>query len=186
FFRVLRFTQTLERALALALGVSLEVSATDAVIIPGEKLQIRATFNNGSSQPLPVAFHAPEQLSFAGAKVTLATTDPTQVIAGGALTHEFTYDSKDAPLSLPREAHLFDEEYYPLGTTLPGAQPAEPFGHRVVVTAEVALGQVTVVLAALARFDVAPTVEVATAPFALIKDWETPRDIELPVRLRNR
>ena len=49
-----------------------------------------------------------------------------QVAAGGALTHEFAYDTKGAPLSLPREAHLFDEEYYPLGTTLPGALPGEP------------------------------------------------------------
>lgn len=186
FFRILRFTQTLERALALALGVSLDVSATDAVVIPGEKLTIRATFNNGSSQPLAIAFHAPEQLGFAGANVTLATTEPTQVVAGGALTHEFTYDTKGAPLSLSREAHLFDEEYYPLGTTLPGALPGEPFGHRLLVTAEVAVGQVTIPIAALARFDVAPLVEIATVPFALIKDWETPREVELPVRLRNR
>ncbi|HKQ06490.1 MAG TPA: PIG-L family deacetylase [Blastocatellia bacterium] len=186
FFRVLRFTQTLERALALALGVSLDVSATDAVVVPGEKLTIHATFNNGSSQPLAIAFHAPEQLGFAGANVTLATTEPTQVVAGGALTHEFTYDTKGAPLSLPREAHLFDEEYYPLGTTLPGALPGEPFGHRLLVTAEVAVAQVTIPIAALARFDVAPLVEIATVPFALIKDWETPREVELPVRLRNR
>jgi len=56
----------------------------------------------------------------------------------------------------------------------------------VVMTAEVALGQVTIRLAALARFDVAPAVEVATVPFALIKDWETPREVEMPLRLRNR
>ncbi|HJQ23827.1 MAG TPA: PIG-L family deacetylase [Blastocatellia bacterium] len=186
FFRVIRYTQTLERALALALGLSLEVSVTDAVITAGQKLAVRATLVNGSNQALAVVFHAPEQLSFATANVAAKTTEPAQVAPSGSLTHEFVYDSKDAPLSLPREPHLFDEEYYPLGTTLPGAQPAEPFGHRVLMTAEVAFGQVIVGLAALARFDVAPTVEVATVPFALIKDWETPRDIELPVRLRNR
>ncbi|MEN3335211.1 MAG: hypothetical protein V7641_4576, partial [Blastocatellia bacterium] len=66
------------------------------------------------------------------------------------------------------------------------AQPLEPFGHRLLITAEVALGQVTIPLAALARFNVAPAVEISTVPFALIKDWDTPRDIDLPVRVRNR
>lgn len=186
FFRVIRYTQTLERALALALGLSLDVSVTDAVIVPGQKLAVRATLGNGSEQSLAVVFHAPEQLAFANANVTFATTEPAQVAPGGVMFREFSYDTKAAPLTLPRDAHLFDEEYYPLGSTLPDAQPLEPFGHRLLITAEVALGQVTIPLVALARFNVAPAVEISTIPFALIKDWDTPRDIELPVRLRNR
>jgi LmbE family N-acetylglucosaminyl deacetylase len=186
FFRVIRYTQTLERGLALALGLSLDVSLGDAVIVPGEKLNVRATLGNGSGQLLAVVFHAPEQLVFGNAAAIFTTSEPAQVAPNGVLVREFAYDTKDAPLTLPHDAHLFDEEYYPLGSTLPDAQPVEPFGHRLLITIEVALGQVTIPLAALARYDVAPAVEISTIPFALIKDWQTPRDIELPVRLRNR
>ncbi|MEN3333596.1 MAG: hypothetical protein V7641_2961, partial [Blastocatellia bacterium] len=162
FFRVIRYTQTLERALALALGLSFEVSVTDAVIVPGQKLAVRATLGNGSPQLLAAVFHAPEQLGFANADVTFTTSEPAQVASGGVIVREFSYDTKAAPLTLPRDAHLFDEEYYPLGSTLPDAQPLEPFGHRLLITAEVALGQVTIPLAALARFNVAPAVEIST------------------------
>jgi LmbE family N-acetylglucosaminyl deacetylase len=186
FFRVIRYTQTLERALALALGISLDVSVGDTVIVPGEKLTVRAALGNSSGQSLAVIFHAPEQLRFGNSDINFTTGEPAQVAPNGVLVREFSYDTKDAPLSLPLDAHLFDEEYYPLGSTLPGAQPGAPFGHRLLITAEVTLGQVAVPLAALARFDVAPTVEISAAPFVLIKDWQTSREIDLPVQLRNR
>jgi len=186
FFRVIRYTQTLERALALSLGISLDVSLGDAVIVPGEKLVVRATLGNGSGQSLVVAFHEPEQLSFGNSDIKFTTSEPAQIAPGSVMVREFSFDTKAAPLSLPLDAHLTDDEYYPLGSTLPNAQPAEPFGHRLLITAEVTLGQVSVPLAALARFNVAPAVEISTVPFALIKDWQTPREIELPVRLRNR
>ncbi|HKP13703.1 MAG TPA: hypothetical protein VJZ91_16400, partial [Blastocatellia bacterium] len=186
FHRVIRYTQTLERALALALGLSLDLTVSDPVIVQGQALAARATLNNGSGQALPVIFHAPERLPVGNAGANLTTTEPAPVAPGGAIAREFAYETKDAPLSLPRDAHLFDEEFYPIGSTLPGAQPREPFGLHLLVTAEVAIGQVTIPIAALARFNVAPSVEVMAAPFALVKNWETPRDIGLVVRLRNR
>jgi LmbE family N-acetylglucosaminyl deacetylase len=186
FFRVIRYTQTLERALALALGVSLDISVGDAIVVPGEKLAVRAALGNHSGQSLAVVFRAPEQLSFGASAIKFTTGEPAQVAPDGVIVREFSYDTKDAPLSLPLDAHLFDDEYYPLGSTLPDAQPGEPFGHRLLVTAEVTLGQVAVPLAALARFQVAPPVEISALPFVLIKDWQTPREVELPVRLRNR
>ena len=184
FFRVIRYTQILERALALALGLSLEVNAADDIVVPGQQLTVRASLRNGSTQAVAIVFHAPEQLDSGPAHFT--SSEPAPVVANSIATREFAYDTKSAPLSLPHDAHLLDEEYYPLGSTLPNAQPAEPFGHRLLITAEVALGQVTIPLAALARYDVAAAVEVSTVPFALIRNWETPRDIELPVRVRNR
>src|SRR5205085_9307572 len=56
FFRVIRYTQALERALALSLRLSLDVRVADAVITPGEKLAVRATLGNGSGQALAAAF----------------------------------------------------------------------------------------------------------------------------------
>jgi LmbE family N-acetylglucosaminyl deacetylase len=185
-FRVIRYTQTLERALALALGLSIDVGVNDPIIVQGEKLTVRATLHNGGVQALPVVFHAPTQLPFNNTNVPLTNTEPVQVALNGSITQEFSYETKDAPLTLPTDARLFDEEFYPFGSTMPGAQPREAFGHRLLVTAEVAVGQVTIPLAALARFNVASPVEITTVPFALVKDWETPRDISLAVRLRNR
>lgn len=186
FHRVIRYTQTLERALALALGLSLDLTISDPVIVQGQSLAARATLNNGSGQALPVVFHSPERLAFGSTAANITTTEPTQITPGGTIVREMTYETKDAPLTLPRDSRLFNEEFYPIGSTLPGAQPREPFGHSLLVTAEVAVGQVTIPVAALMRFNVAPPVEVTTAPFALIRNWETPRDIELVVRLRNR
>jgi LmbE family N-acetylglucosaminyl deacetylase len=186
FFRVIRYTQTLERALALALGVSLDVAVNDAVIVQGEKLTARATLRNGGLQALPVIFHMPAQLVFGNANATLTTTEPVQVGLNGSITRDFTFETKAAPISLPHDAHLFDEEAYAFGSTLPGAQPHEAFGHRLLVAAEVGVGQVTIPLAALARFDVASPVEIDAPPFALIKNFETPRDIALTIHLRNR
>jgi hypothetical protein len=113
--------------------------------------------------------------------------ETTGVATEAAVSQEFEYEiPKDAATTLPTTAHLYDQEFYAVGSSLPGAQPAEMFGHSFVVSAEVGLGQVSLRLNALARFDVAPSVEVSTIPFALIKDWTTPRDIDFPVRVRNR
>src|SRR6201999_3204546 len=107
---------------------------------------LRATLHNGGEQAHAAIFHAPEQLVFNNATGAFSASEPSQVPAGGTLTHEFTYDTKAAPLTLPRIEHLPDEEFYPIGSTLPGAQPLEPFGHRLLITAEVGLDQVTIPL----------------------------------------
>lgn len=187
FIRVVRFTAALERAIVLALGLNLEVSLSDRVVVPGQKLTVRAFLRNGSARGFPVAFSAPETLPIPAQTSGYQETEATGVATNGMATHEFAYEiAKDASVTLPLPAHLYGHEYYEVGSSLPGAQPAEPFGSDVVVSAEVGLGQVSVHLAALGRFYVAPAVEISTVPFALVKDWLTPRDIELPVRVRNR
>jgi len=187
FVRVVRFTAAVERALVLALGLNLDVSLSDQVVVRGQKLNVRASLSNGSRRGLPVAFSAPERLPVPDSNTTYTEPEATGVATGSVVSQHFEYDiAKDASLTLPQAAHLYDQEFYAVGSSLPGAQPAEAFGDRVVVSAEVGLGQVSVRLSALARFDVAPAVELSTIPFALVKDWSTPRDIEFPVRVRNR
>src|SRR5262249_739856 len=118
-----------------------------------------------------------------------ATDKHTEVMPlqfGGQLAQAIEYDTKDALPSLPHVDHLYDEDYYALGSTLPGTQPSAPFGNPLIVSARIRLGQISFTLSAVARFDVAQAVELATIPFALIKDWETPREVEFPVRVRNR
>ncbi|HXU37710.1 MAG TPA: PIG-L family deacetylase [Blastocatellia bacterium] len=187
FVRVVRFTSAVERALVLALGLNLDVSLSDQVVVPGQKLNVRASLSNGSKRGLPVAFSAPERLPAPENNPTYKEPETTGVATGAVISQDFEYEiAKDAAQTLPQAAHLYDQEFYAIGSSLPGAQPAREFGDRVVVSAEVGLGQVSVRLSALARFDVAPVVELSTIPFALVKDWSTPRDIEFPVRVRNR
>jgi len=107
--------------------------------------------------------------------------------AGTSVGLDLDYEiDKDAPQTMPHSSHLFDDAYYAVGSTLPGAQPDEPFGNRFLASADIGFGQVNVRLNALVKFDVTPPVEISTIPFALVKDWSTQRDISFNVRVRNR
>ncbi len=183
YFRVIRFTENLERAIALALGLTFEITFTDRVAVQGQKLIARLVLRSGNSYSMPVVFHTPDQL---GDKPAYKQSETMELPAGGVAVQETSYEiAKDAQLTLPRANHLYDEEYYPLGSTLPGAQPADAFGNRLIATAEVGLGLVTLPLSAMARFDIAPVVELSTIPFAIIGDWSKSREIEFPVRVHN-
>ena len=187
FVRVVRFTAALERAIALALGLNFEVTLSDRIVVPGQTLFARLVLRNGGVRAFPVVFAAPERLPVSDKNSAYNDSDVISVGTGGVATKELEYEiPKDAVLTQPHSAHLYDEEFYAVGSSLPGAQPADTFGGRLVVTAEIGLGQVNIRLAALARFDVASPVEVSTIPFALIRDWSKPRDITFPVRVRNR
>src|SRR6266404_1806905 len=187
FIRVVRFTATLERAIALALGLNLEVTLSDRVAVPGQRLFARLVLRNGSVRALPVVFSAPERLPVSDKNSAYNDSDVVSVGPGRVVTRELEYETpKDGVFTQPHTAHFYDEEFYAVGSSLPGAQPADTFGDRLVVTAEIGLGQVNIRLGALARFDVASPVEISTIPFALVRDWSKPRDIIFPVRVRNR
>jgi LmbE family N-acetylglucosaminyl deacetylase len=187
FVRVVRFIAALERAIALALGLNLEVTLSDRVVVPGQTLFARLVLRNGGVRAFPVVFATPERLPVSDKNSAYNDSGVIGVGTGGVVTKELEYEiPKDAVLTLPHSVHLYDEDYYAVGSTLPGAQPADTFGGRLVVTAEIGLGQVNIRLGALARFDVASPVEISTIPFALVRDWSKPRDITFPVRVRNR
>ncbi len=187
FVRVVRFTSALERAIALALGVNLEVTISDGVVVPGQTLSARIVLRNGGVRAFPAVFTTPERLPAPDKNSAYKDSDVIGVGTGGVATKELEYEiAKDVALTLPHSAHLYDEDYYAVGSTLPGAQPAAPFGGQLVVSAEIGLGQVNIRLGALARFDVASPVEISTIPFALVRDWSKSRDIAVPVRVRNR
>lgn len=187
FFRVIRFTETLERALAQALGLDFHVTLADPVLVRGQKLMVHLSLRNGSNRAFAVVFHTPEQVSATDKKPAFKESETVGLGPFGVASRDLDYPiEKDARISLPHSEHVYEEEYYPLGSALPGAQAKEPFGHSIVAIAEVGLGQVSITLPALARFDVAPPVEISTIPFAIVKDWSKPREIEFPVRVRNR
>ena len=185
--RVVRFTAALERAIALASGLSIEVRLSDTVVVPGQQVSAKVTVRNGGGRAFPVVFVTPEALSDAGRNPKFKDSEVLGVGAGTSVGLDLNYEiAKDAAQTMPHSSHLFDEEYYAVGSTLPGAQPSEPFGNRFLASADIGFGQVNVRLNTLVRFDVAPLVEVSTIPFALVKDWSTQRDISFNVRVRNR
>ena len=185
--RVIRFTSALERAIVLLLGLSLEVTVSDRVAVAGQKLTARATFKNGSTDVVPVVMRMPQSFSNLEGKSEYKSSDAIFVPRYSSTTREAEYEiPKEIALTMPRASHLEDEQYYPMGSSLPGALPVEPFGARLVVYADAGLGDVNIPLAALARYDTAAPVEIATIPFVVLKDWAKTREIEVTVRVRNR
>ena len=187
FVRVVRFTAALERSLALALGLNLEVTLSDHVVVPGQTISARIVLRNGGVRPFPVVFSRPERIPAPDKNSAYKDSEVIGVGPRGLATKELEYEiAKDAVVTLPHSARLYDEDYYAIGSTMPGAQPAAAFGSRLVVSADVGLGQTSIRLSAMARFDVASPVEISTIPFALVRDWSTPRDIGFPLQVRNR
>lgn len=187
FVRVIRFTSALERALASALGLNLEVTVSDRVVVPGQKLSARLVLRNGGRRAFPVVFSTPERIPNAETGSASKDSEVIGIGTGGVASREVEYEiPKDAALTLPHSAHLYDEEFYAVGSALTGAQPGEPFGSRLLGSVEIGLGQAFIRLAAIARIDIASPIEISTIPFALLKDWQKQRDIEFPMRVRNR
>jgi LmbE family N-acetylglucosaminyl deacetylase len=184
FARVIRFTQALERSLALLIGFSIKVSLSDHVVVGGQKLVATIEVENHSDSVYPVSFRMPVSLQTDEQKAVNA--EPVNVVPGIAAIQEQTYVVPDTiTATLPHAEHLREEDYYAIGSTLPGAQPDEPFGARFIGSVEIGLGQVTIPLTALARFDVGPRVDVSTVSFAIVRDWSTISSREIRVKLRN-
>ncbi len=187
FFRMIRYIESLERALAFALDLSLEASLADRILVRGQKLSLKLALRNGGSRQLPIVFHTPDALPLSDKKPDYKASEVTVAFAGTVTTHEAQYQiPDDAALTLPHTTHIYKERYYALSSIMPGAHALELFGARFVAYAEIQLEQTTISLPVLVSFDIAPPIEMAAIPFALVKDWAKPRDYDFTVRLRNR
>jgi LmbE family N-acetylglucosaminyl deacetylase len=187
YFRMVLFIEALERSLALALGLSFEVSLDDNVLVPGQSVTARLRLRNGSSQRFPAVFFAPESLADRGQSPPARRIDGLDLTPGGVLTRELSYEvPKDSAVTLPHSSGLYKESYYPIGSSLPGALAPDPFGVRLLAAAEVGVGLTSIVIPALVRFNVARPVELDTMPFLVLKDWDKPREVEIDLRVRNR
>jgi LmbE family N-acetylglucosaminyl deacetylase len=186
FFRVVRFTQSLERAIVLALGLSFDVALADSTVVPGQRLTARLTLRNGGGRALPVAFHMPASLAQPGGKPDYKASDVMNLGPGGATVKSVDYDvPKEAAVTLPHTARLHDEDYYAVAYASNG--PPEPFGRPLLFLAEVGLDQAAIAIPTAVRYDVAPMVEISIEPpFRIARGWDKPRDAVLTATLRNR
>ena len=185
YFRVIRFTDNLERAIALALGISCELTLSDKIIAQGETVTAQLTFHNNSHNTLSMVFHTPVSLPVTGKNISYKTSKVINVAPFHTISQEITYETaKDAALTLPHAKHLYDEKFYPASAL---RRSPEPFGNLLFASAEVNLGQTTISLPALQRYDVAQPFEISVTPaFAFVKDWSEGREVELIARIRNR
>ncbi|HJQ69079.1 MAG TPA: PIG-L family deacetylase [Blastocatellia bacterium] len=187
FFRMLRYIEALERAIAHALDLSLEATLSDRVLVRGQPLRLKLSLRNGGSRPLSIVFHAPESLPVSDKKPAYKATEVTFAPAGAVTSEELQFQvPEDAALTLPHSDQIQKESFYAISSLPPGARNLEPAGARLVAYAEVDIDQTTIPLPALVSFDIAPPIEMSAIPFSLVKDWSKPRDFEFTVRMRNR
>jgi LmbE family N-acetylglucosaminyl deacetylase len=185
YFRVLRFTENLERAIALVLGIRCEMNLADKIVAQGETVKAQITFHNDGGNPLSMVFHTSATLPVAGKNTSYQTSETLSVLPYETVSQEITYETaKDAPITLPHFKHLYDERYYPASAL---RLSSEAFGNLLIAYAEINLGQMTITLPIMQRFDVAEPFEISvTPPFAFVKDWTQQRDVEFSVRIRKR
>lgn len=187
FFRMIRYTEALERAIAQALDLSLEARLSDRVLVRGQKFSLKLSLRNGGNRSLPIVFHTLESLPLADKKPAYKATEVTVAMPDSVTSEEVQYQvPEDAALTLPHSDQLYKESYYGISSMTAKPRNLEPFGARLVGFAEVDIGETTIPLPAIIPFDIAPLVEMASIPFALVKDWSKPRDFDFTVQLRNR
>lgn len=184
YFRVIQFTQKLERALALALGLSFEVEASDRTVVPGQAFSLRMKFANSSDQLFPVVFHTPQFFSPELKKVPSRSSETFSVSGSGIIYNEVRYETP--PDALQKISRADGEMYFPLASAPPDIKIEDMFGPRLVAVAEVGLGQTTLLLTAQTAVFVLPPVSISTLPFVFVRDWNKQREIEVSVSLDNR
>jgi LmbE family N-acetylglucosaminyl deacetylase len=187
FFRMIRYTEALERAIAQALDLSLEASLSDKVLVRGQKFSLKLSLRNGGNRSLPIVFHTLESLPLTDKKPAYKTTEMTVAMPDSVTSEEAQYQvPEDAAFTLPHLDQLYKESYYGISSMTAKPRNLEPFGARLVGFAEVDIDQTTIPIAAIVPFDIAPLIEMRSIPFVLVKDWSKPRDFDFTVRLRNR
>jgi LmbE family N-acetylglucosaminyl deacetylase len=188
FFRVIRYSQTLERAIALALGIEFTIKLSDTNLIPGQQLTVQLSLTNGSNRPLPVIFRAPDSLPQSVESSSTKDSELAMTAPRSASSHTLEYQiPTEVELTVPHSTHLHDTNYYPAGSALPGSLPEEPFGNEITAIADVALGQTSVAIGAMARYDITSPVEIMISPpFGFVRSWSVQRQASFTVRVRNR
>lgn len=177
YFRMIRFIESLERAIALTLGIEFRIALSDEVVVPGQAVALRAALHNGSDRSLLVSFHVPESLLAGESEARLKPSEAISVGPQSEASKEFQYRvGGDAarPAAPPN--------YYPAASA-----QLKLLGRQLTALAEVGLGQASIFIPAIAEFELAPQFEIKIEPpFALLADWSARRRMEFEVRIRNR
>jgi hypothetical protein len=185
YFRIERFMRCLERAIALALGLEIEVQLSDDTVIPGQKFGVKLRFTNGTDSQLAVEFQTPGAFPAQSASPVKIKNDLTNADGGRVTVREYEYQVPEGTLfTVPHSAHLNDTSFYPVGD---GRWPPErPFGLAFPTGVRVNAGAANIFLPAITTIDVVPTFELSISPaVALLKDFDTARTVNFIARVTN-
>jgi LmbE family N-acetylglucosaminyl deacetylase len=185
-FREKIFVETLEKAIALVLGISIEVDLSDRVVIPGENVVARVKVSNGTGRMFGVELETPQVLPVGNIHPDYKS-QLTAVPANEESIRQYDYRvPTGAPLTVPHRTPI-GEGYYPAGSAPPGWDERYATGAELRVLAKLVLGGTTATIPAVVQFDIAPELEMSVAPpIALIKDWSTSRTIFFTVDVVSR
>jgi hypothetical protein len=185
FFRVVRFTENLERALAIVLGLRCEMRVSDSLVAQGETAEAQIVFHNNSGNSYSIVFHTPDTFASPGKAITYQTTAVRNAAPYSKTSQEVSFATNaDTSVTVPHGNQVYTENYYPASAL---RLSSKAFGKLLLASAEVNLGRVTLTLPVVERFDVVEDFELAvTPPLAFVKDWSVPREVAFTVRLRNR
>jgi LmbE family N-acetylglucosaminyl deacetylase len=185
-FREKSFIETIERAIALVLGISVEVDLSDRVVIPGENIVARVKVSNGTGRMFGVELETPQVLPIGNVHPDYKS-QLTAVPANEESTRQYDYRvPAGAPLTVPHRTPI-GVGYYPAGSAPPGWDERYATGVELRVLAKLVLGGTTATIPAIVQFDIAPDLEMSIAPrVALIKDWSSSRTIFFTVDVVSR
>ena len=186
-FREKHFIDTLEQAIALVLGIDVEVQLNKMVLIPGEAVTARVKVRNGSDRTFGVELDTPQQLPLGQSAQPPYKSRLSAVEPNGELSEEFKYQVPNgASPTLPHRSPL-GLGFYPSSSAWIGWDERFATGAELRIFAKILLGGTTATIPAIAQFDVAAPVEMSVAPpVALIKDWSSTRTIFFTVDILNR
>ncbi len=181
YLRMTLYIEKIERAIALSLGVRLAIRLPDRIIAQGEKLIANLELQNGGTQTLTLVFHTPETLSDGA---PFKTSEVINVAPHGAIKQTLTYETTNLPLTLPRSQAANEERFY---QTSRFDLSEQSYGNVLGVYAEINLGQTTIRIPAITKYDLAAPIEIEVSPpVAFLKDWSQARGFDVTVRVRNR
>jgi hypothetical protein len=185
YFRVERFMRCLEKAIASALGLAIEVQLGDGTVIPGQKLGVKLKFTNGTDSQLAVEFQTPAVFPSPSGGSVKFKSDLTNAEAGRATVRDYEYQAPEAArFTVPHSSHLYDSSFYPVGD---GRWPSDmPFGLAFPTGVRVNAGAAIIFLPAITTIDIVPAFELSASPaIAFLKDFETVRTVDFVVRVIN-
>ena len=178
---MVQYIDKLERAIALTLGIRFVIRLSDSIIAQGENVIANLEISNGGVQALPLVFHTPETL-IKGAQ--FKTSEVFNVAPNGSTSQGITYETATLPLTLPRSETNHEPQFYQTSRFYFSTQP---FGNALIAYAEINLGQTTITIPAVAKYDLAAPIEMEVSPpVAFLKDWSQPREFTFTVQIRNR
>jgi hypothetical protein len=181
YFRMVQYIDKLERAIALTLGIRFVLRLSDSIIAQGETVTANLELSNGGIQALPMVFHTPETLT-KGAQ--FKTSEVFNVAPNGSTSQSVAYETATLPLTLPRSEASQKPQFY---QTSRFNFSTQPFGNALIAYAEINLGQTTIAIPAIAKYDIAAPIELdVSPPVAFLKDWAQPREFTFTVQIRNR